>query len=130
MKEVQARVLDSAQYLNANLARVPAMLIPCASGRLDDPNLPLGHAAGAYGSIIPAVWSFMLAARERGLGTAWTTIHLMHEQEAADVLGIDYEEVSQIALVTIGYTKGTDFKPAKRPPLETVVHWDTWGSRA
>ena len=82
------------------------------------------------GSILPGAWSFMLAARERGLGTALTTIHLMHEQEAAEVLGIDYDNYTQCALVTCGYTLGTDFKPANRPPVESVLHWDTWGGDA
>ncbi len=124
----QDRVLSSAQYLAANFEKAPAMLIPCLPGRLD--GLPAMAATSMFGSILPGVWSFMLAARERGLGTSWTTIHLMHEQEAAEVLGVPYDEVTQCALVTIGYTKGTDFKPAKRPPIETVLHWDTWGGKA
>ena len=72
----------------------------------------------------------MIAARERGLGTAWTTIHLMFEQQAAEILGIDYESYTQCALITCGYTHGTDFKPAKRPPIETVLHWDRWEGKA
>jgi len=119
----QARVTSSAEYLAENFEKVPAMLIPCI------PKLPDGAPsmaqASVYGSILPGVWSFMLAARERGLGTAWTTIHMMFEDQAAEILGIP-DDMQQCALVTIGYSKGTDFKPAKRPPLDTVVHWDTW----
>lgn len=125
MRETQERVLNSAQYLAANLARVPALLIPCTTGRLDAPGLPLGHAAGAFGSIIPATWSFMLAARERGLGTCWTTLHLEYEQEVAGLLGIP-EDYTQIALIPIAYTLGTDFKPAPRKPLEGVLHKNRW----
>lgn len=121
----QERVTDSATYLADNFERVPVMVIPCLPMRLD--GLPNMAATSLYGSIHPAAWSFMLAARERGLGTAWTTIHLMHEQEAADVLGIPFDEVSQTALITVGYAKGTDFKPAKRPPIDTVLHWESWG---
>ena len=124
----QGRVLSSAQYLAENFEKAPAMLIPCLPGRLD--GLPAMAGAAMFGSILPGVWSFMLAARERGLGTSWTTLHLVHEQEAADVLGIPFDEVTQCALVTVGYTKGTDFKAAKRPPIETVMHWDSWGSKA
>lgn len=124
----QGRVTSSAEYLAENFEKVPAMLIPCMPGRLD--GLPNMASASTMGSILPGVWSFMLAARERGLGTAWTTIHLMHEEEAAGVLGIPFQEVTQCALVTIGYSKGTDFKPAKRPPLDTVLHWDSWGGKA
>jgi nitroreductase len=82
--------------------------------------------ASAYGSILPAVWSFMLAARSRGLGTAWTTLHLWHEKEVAEVLGIPYAEVTQVALIPVAYSVGTDFKPAPRKPLDPVFHVDTW----
>jgi nitroreductase len=82
--------------------------------------------ASRYGSIYPAVWSFMLAARARGLGTAWTTLHLRFEEEAAAILGIPYAEVLQTALIPVAYSKGTDFKPAARDPLSRLVHWDTW----
>jgi len=123
----QDRVLSSATYLAENFEKAPAMLIPCLPGRLD--GLPAMAATSMFGSILPGVWSFMLAARERGLGTSLTTIHLMHEQEAAEVLGIPFDEVTQCALVTVGYTKGTDFKPAKRPPIDTVMHWDSWGGK-
>ena len=68
----------------------------------------------------------MLAARARGLGTVWTTIHLAYEREAAAILGIPYEDVTQVALIPLAYTVGTDFKLARRDPLETMVHWDSW----
>jgi nitroreductase len=68
----------------------------------------------------------MLAGRARGLGTSWTTLHLMFEQQAADILGIPFDQWSQVALVSVGYTKGTDFKPADREPLDTVVSWNGW----
>lgn len=124
----QERVTDSATYLAENFHRVPVMLIPCLPMRLD--GLPGMASASMLGSILPGAWSFMLAARERGLGTAWTTIHMMHEAEAAEVLGIDHTQVAQCALITCGYAKGTDFKPAARPPVETVLHWDRWGGKA
>jgi len=114
----QARVADSADYLAENMHRSPALFIPCMEGR--------NATAGAAGSIVPAAWSFMLAARERGLGTCWTTLHLMHEQEAADVLGIPFDDVQQWALSPVAYTSGTDFKPATRPDVETVISWNSW----
>lgn len=120
----QGRVMDSAQYLADRMGEVPAMLIPCLPVRMGGaPNI---MAASLYGSILPGVWSFMLAARERGLGTSWTTLHLMHEEEAAAILGIPFGEVTQVALIAVGYTKGTDFKPARREPLDTVLHWNSW----
>ena len=114
----QSRVAASADYLAENMHRSPALFIPCMHGRNTTP--------GAAGSIIPAAWSFMLAARERGLGTCWTTLHLMHEGEAADVLGIPFDKVQQWALSPVAFTSGTDFKPATRPALEPVISWNSW----
>lgn len=120
----QDRVQNSAAYLAENFHKVPVMLIPCIPMRLE--GMPGMVTSSMLGSIMPGAWSFMLAARERGLGTAWTTIHLMQEERAAGILGIPFDTVQQIALITVGYSKGTDFKPAKRPPLDTVVDWNTW----
>ena len=123
--ERQEKVLDSAGYLSDNFHRAPMLLIPCIWGRLDNASVVTG--AGAWGSLLPAVWSFMVAARERGLGTAWTTIHLMlgGDKKAADLLGIP-DDVTQTGLFPIAYTVGTDFKPAKRLPLDPIVHWEQW----
>lgn len=123
MAATQARVLDSADYLADNLHRVPVFLIPCIEGRFD--GTP-GNQAGAWGSILPAVWSFMLAARERGLGTCWTTLHLLSEPEVAEILGIPYDSVTQAALIPIAYSIGTDFRPGPRKPMDGVVHHDGW----
>jgi len=125
----QDRVTASAEHLAENLHRVPIHLIPCVQGRTDAvPAGPIANLAWAstYGSILPATWSFMLAARARGLGTAWTTLHLMHEKECAELLGIPYDEVTQVALIPVAYTKGTDFKPARRRPLGGILHVDAW----
>lgn len=120
------KVRDSAWYLAEHFHRSPLMLIPAIDGRLD--NLPSFATASQWGSLLPAVWSFMLALRERGMGSAWTTIHLMNggEQEAAELLGIPHDRVSQAGLFPIAHTIGTDFKPAKREPLSKVLHWDSW----
>jgi nitroreductase len=124
--ERQDAVRDSAIYLAENFHRAPMMLIPCIEGRLD--NLPSVATAARWGSLLPAVWSFMLALRERSMGSAWTTIHMLRdgEQQAAELLGIPYDEFSQGGLFPIAYTIGTDFKPAKRQPLAEIVHWDGW----
>ncbi len=120
----QDRVRSSADYLAEHLHEVPVHVIPCLGRRTD--GLPGAAQAGAWGTIAPATWSFMLAARARGLGTAWTTLHLPHEREAAVLLGIPYDQIMQTALVPVAYTIGTDFKPAPRDPLETMVHWEGW----
>ena len=120
----QLRILGSADYLAEHMHEAPVLLIPCLRGRFD--NQPTPAQAGAWGSILPATWSFMLAARARGLGSSLTTVHLFFEQDAADVLGIPYEKITQTALIPVAYTLGTDFAPAPRQPLNDVLHWDTW----
>jgi nitroreductase len=126
MDDQTRRVYQSALYLCDVLDQVPVHVIPCIQGRVD--NTPNVAGASFYGSVIPAAWSFMLALRSRGLGSAWTTLHLFKEKEAAEVLGIPYEQVSQIALFPVAFTRGTDFKPAERPPVEGITYWDSWGS--
>lgn len=123
MAPTQERVLSSARYLADNLARVPAMLIPC-TGRPEDGS-PLPVLSAIYGSILPAVWSFMLAARERGIGTCWTTLHLSFEAEIGELLGIP-AEIAQVALIPIAYTQGTQFKVAPRKDLDNVLHTNSW----
>lgn len=120
---VQQRVAGSADYLAEHMGRVPVLIIPCmqvAEGRFGE-----GSQAGAWGSLHPAVWNYMLAARARGLGTAWTSLHLAYEREVAELLGIP-SDVRQGALIPTAHTIGTDFRPAKRAPLDEVVHWDRW----
>jgi nitroreductase len=119
-----APVLDSAQYLADRFHEVPVMVLPCLVPRAD--NAPSARQAGLYGSVIQAAWSFQLAARARGLGTCWTTLHLPRERDAAEVLGIPYERVQQVALITAGYSLGTDFKPGRRVALERVVRYERW----
>jgi nitroreductase len=118
------RVFSSATYLMEHLQEVPIHLIPCVQGRPAEP-VALTMASGLYGSIYPAIWSFQLAARARGLGTALTTLHLIHEKEAAEVLGLP-DDVLQVALLPVAYTVGTDFKRAQRPPVADITHWNTW----
>ena len=124
-KEPQARrVYESATALTSTLADVPVYVIPCIERRMED--LPLVAAASAWGSILPAAWSFLLALRSRGLGSVWTTLHLAKEREVAELLGIP-DNVTQVALFPVAYTIGTDFKPANRPPVEEITSWNTWG---
>ena len=116
------RVFSSAMYLMEHLHEVPVHLIPCIQG-----NPPNGLAgAGFYASIYPAVWSFQLALRARGLGSCLTTLHLAHADEAAALLGIP-EGITQTALLPVAYTVGTDFKLAKRSPVSEITHWNSWG---
>jgi nitroreductase len=119
-----ARLGDAVRHLADHIHEVPVHVIPCVEGRTD--GVPVVVQASRWGSIIPAAWSFMLAARARGLGTAWTTFHLRHEREAAELLGIPFDQVMQAALIPVAYTIGTGFRPGARHPLDSMVHWDHW----
>ncbi len=123
------RVAASAQYLAHNLDRVSTLVIPCVEARPSDQPTWTG-AAATLGSIIQAAWSFMLAARERGLGTCWTTLHLTYEEQAAGILGVPADRYVQVALIPVAHAIGTDFRPAARKPLTEVMHWDGWGGIA
>jgi len=120
----QDRVTESATYLADHLAEAPVLVFACTSGRAD--GLPATLSAAMMGNVLPAMWNFMLAARARGLGTAWTTIALMKEKELAEVVGIPFDEIQQTCLTPVAHTIGTDFKPAMRPDPDTIIHWDTW----
>ena len=110
-----------------SLPQVPVMLIPCIqrAARLNKGSPTVAQAA-AWGSLLPAVWSFMLALRARGLGSAWTALHLPHEREVADLLGIPLDMVTQTGLFPIAYTIGADFRLAKRLPATELSHWNEW----
>jgi nitroreductase len=118
-----ARVYESAAHLADVMHRVPLLVLPCIEGRPEE--LAHTYAAALYGSIYPAVWSFMLALRARGIGSSWTSIHLRREREAAELLGIP-DGVTQVALLPVAYFTGDDFRPAARPPVETITHVDGW----
>jgi nitroreductase len=117
-------VFDGLRYLADNIHRVPAIVIPAIEGRTD--RAPVDIQAGTWGSILPAVWSFMLAARARGLGTTWTSAQGRLERELTAALGIPYDKVMLAAFIPLAYTLGTDFKPATRVPRAEVLHWDRW----
>jgi nitroreductase len=118
---VQRRVGESVAYLGEHMGDVPVHVIPCIrAGRLGS-----GSQAGLWGSLLPAAWSYMLAARARGLGTAWTTLHLRYENEISELLGIP-PDIRQGALIPTAYYTGDTFQPAPRQPLDNVLHLNTW----
>ena len=114
----QRRVLESARYLTEHMHEVPAMVVPCI--------LEAGGAAGWAPSIYPAVWSFLLALRSRGLGSVITTVHLFRKSEAAALLGVP-DGYAQACLLPVAYYSGDDFKPAARRPVEEVAFLNHWG---
>ncbi|GAA1149235.1 nitroreductase family protein [Kribbella jejuensis] len=118
---IQRRIGDGVAYLGERMGQVPVLVIPC----LQAAKLSAGNQSGLWGSILPSAWSYMLAARARGLGTAWTTLHLTYEQEVQELLGLP-EDIRQTVLIPTAYSIGTDFKPAPRQPLDDVLHIDGW----
>jgi nitroreductase len=121
----EARNFAAWVYLAEHLHEVPVHVIACAEGRME--GKPPAMVASRYGSVLPAVWSLMLALRARGLGSAWTTLHIRYEQEAASLLGIP-QDVTQVALLPVAYYRGTDFTPAGRPPARERTYWNHWGT--
>ena len=119
----QARIGDSGHHLGRHLGDVPVLVLPCL--RVRPGSLEAGNQAGLWGSLLPAAWSYCLAARARGLGTAWTTLHLRYEREVAEVLGLP-DDVVQGALIPTAWYTGDTFRPAARQPLDTVLHLDRW----
>lgn len=121
----QQRSADSADVLAETMGRAPALVIGCVEGRVGA-GAPGFAIASTMGNILPAMWSFMLAARARGLGTCWTTLHLIMEHEVADLLAIPFDDVQQVCLTPVAHTVGTEFRRAARPPASTIAHWDRW----
>ena len=121
VRQSDPRLIESANYLAEHMHEVPVLIIPC----VDAPSVQ-GTGPGIYASILPATWSLMLALRARGVGAAWTTLHLRYEQEVAALLGIP-EHIRQAALLPVAYYTGEDFKPAKRIPARERTYWNGWG---
>ena len=119
------RVISSARYLADHMHEAPLMIFPCVRGRARDAS-PAANA-GLYGSIIPAAWSLMLALRARGIGAAWTTLHLSYEQECNDILGIP-ADYTTAALLPAGYFTGETFRKADRVPAAELTYWESWGA--
>jgi nitroreductase len=125
--EAERKMSESVAFLRENMGRLPAAVVPMFPGRPD--KMTLFRQASSWGSVLPAVWSLFLALRVRGLGSCWTTVHLVREQEMADLLGIPSGEYTQVGFFPIAYTIGTDFKKAPRKPVDEVVSWNRFGTR-
>lgn len=123
----QRRTTASAEELAAKMPQMPAIVIGCVQGGTRAENMPGWVTASMHASAMPALWSFMLAARLHGLGTCWTSVHLQQEKAAAELLGIPYDTVSQLMLTPVAHYTGDTFQPVSRPDPETVIHWDRWG---
>ena len=127
IRKSKPALMASVMYLSDHLSEVPMHILPCITGREAFGALgPDAGPASFYGSILPATWSLMLALRARGLGSAWTTSHLRDAREAAAILGIP-DDVTQAALLPVGYLTGANLRPARRVPARERTYWDTWG---
>jgi nitroreductase len=122
---VQERSAGSADLLGERMGDAPVLVIGCIEGRLPEP-VSSTSAMGFAAAGLQAMWSFMLAARARHLGTAWTSMHLSRERDVAEILGIPYDEVTQFCLTPVAHTIGTEFRSARRPEPDAVIHWDRW----
>ena len=120
----QEKLVSSAAYLADHMGEVPMMIFACIQGRAKKNHI----AAGLYGSIIPAAWSLMLALRARGIGAAWTTLHLAYEKECNEILGIP-KNVTTAVLLPVAYFTGETFKKAKRVPARELTYWESWGAK-
>ena len=118
------RMSASVMYLIEHMQDVPLLLVPTTAGRLEGSNV--FHQASVWGSILPAVWNFMLSLRLQGIGSAWTTLSLYREREMAELLGIPFETNTQAGLFPIAYTIGTDFRSADRSRSEAAIRWNHW----
>jgi nitroreductase len=117
-------VTGSAVHLRNHLGEVPMLVVPCYAGRVD--HVDANRQAEFWGSVMPAIWSFQLALRSRGLGSTWTTAHMRFEKDVATLVGVPYKSFTQCGLLPIAYTIGTDFHPAPRRPASALVHWNQW----
>ena len=115
------RVVESAAHLAENLERVPVIVLATIWGVHDGSGKP-----GLFDSVIQSAWSFCLALRARGLGSAWTTLHLGKAKEIGELLGIP-DGVTQVVLLPVAWTIGTDFNSASRRPVSEIVWFDRWG---
>jgi nitroreductase len=122
----QPKVTDSVRYLADNIHRVPVLLVPTVEHTYGRGTT--FQQASTWGSILPAVWSFMLALRAHGMGSAWTTIHLYREREMAELLGIPYPQTTQAGLFPVAYTLGTSFRAADRSASDGRIFWNEWGA--
>ena len=127
--EAGARISRSIIYLAEHMGEVPMLVFPCydvASADVRYNRLLKNDSgdgtmtSGMYASIYPAVWSFQLALRSRGLGSALTTAHQIDQPAMAAILGIP-NTWDQTAMIPVGYTTGDDFSPSPRRPVEETI---------
>jgi nitroreductase len=120
------KIDGSVRHLRDHIGEVPVLLVPVFAGRTEGAST--FYQASLWGSVVQAVWSFMLALRARGLGSCWTTGHLHREREMAELLGIPHQHFTQVGLFPVAYTKGTKFAPAWRKPVGEVLRWNTYSA--
>ena len=125
-RKQQPKIAASGAHLYQHLHEVPAIVFVAIDGRVE--NEPAVAQAAKYGSVLPAAWSFMLALRARGVGSAWTTLALIHERELAKLLDIP-DSVTLAVMLPVAYYTGSDFRPAKRLPATGRTYWNGWGHR-
>ena len=115
-------MMQGAKRLAESIALMPALVIPTIIGRHDGSGRP-----GLFDSVIQSAWSFMVALRSRGLGSVWTTMYLGQADAVAELLELP-DDVTQICLFPVAYTKGVDFSPSpRRHPARDIAYFDRFG---
>ncbi len=122
--ERQPEIMESVSWLSEHLHEVPVLVVATVDGRPEGASM--FTQATMWGSVLPAVWSFMLALRSRAMGSCWTTVHLEREREMAALLGIPIDEVTQVGLFPVAHTVGVDFRPGAREASADTIRWNGW----
>jgi len=129
--EAGARISRSILYLAEHMGEVPVLVFPCydlaaAQQRygsvLSPDRAPATMRSDQYASIYPAVWSFQLALRSRGLGSVMTTAHQEDQPAMAAILDIP-TTWDQTCMIPVAHVTGGDFTPSPRRPVEETILW-------
>lgn len=129
-RDVYERTRRASRYLADNLANAPVIVMflqPIIPWGFDDEQ---GHVdiGRLDASVYPAVQNFCIAARARGLGTAFTTVIRVFHDEALEIIGAPEGRFEIAALVPVGYPIGT-FGRAPRKDIRRAIHLDRYGTR-
>lgn len=131
----QRLVAKSVQYLIDHIQEPPVLLLLCAEGIPaaetppdfePPPNLVKFGERSDHASILLAAQNIILACRAHGLGTCPTTLHVLHEDELRELLGIP-EHAKTFLMMPIGYPIDK-IGPVNRYPVEDVTFRDGWGN--
>ena len=109
------KIIKSVGWAQDNFASYPLLLF--AFDRNDS----------SGGSIFPAIWSAMLAARAENVGSSLTSVLAFKNSETFEILGVPEDKGWKMAAcIPMGYPTGT-WGVAKRDAVHEVAYRNTWG---